>query len=137
VVPALLDERGLALQQEKTRMVHRTEGFDFLGCHVQRRGQTLLSTPPTQKVQALLQKVRSWLPTHQTVSAEVVMRPLNPLIRGWVMDDRHVVSKQTFQKGDYHSWRAVWRWTQRRHPKQPKRWVYRRDVEVGKYGATF
>ena len=26
-----LDERGLALSEEKTRIVHLTEGFDFLG----------------------------------------------------------------------------------------------------------
>ena len=50
---------------------------------------------------------------------------------------RHVVSKQTFQQVDYHIWRALWRWAKRRHPKKPKRWLYRRYFEVGKYGATF
>ncbi len=33
VVIACLDERGLALHPEKTRLVQRTEGFDFLGFH--------------------------------------------------------------------------------------------------------
>jgi RNA-directed DNA polymerase len=137
VVTAFLDERGLALHPEKTRIVHRTEGFDFLGFHVQMRGEKLLITPQKQKVQALLQDVRSWLKHHQTVSPEAVIRHLNPLIRGWAMYYRHVVSKQTFQKVDYHIWRALWRWATRRHPKQPKRWIYRRYFAVGKYGATF
>jgi RNA-directed DNA polymerase len=137
VVIAFLDERGLALHQEKTRIIHRTEGFDFLGFRVQMRGQKLLITPQKQKVQALLHAVRSWLRTHQTVSAEVVTRHLNPLLRGWAMYYRHVVSKQTFQKVDNHIWRALWRWAKRRHPKKPKRWTYRRYFEVGKYGATF
>ena len=137
VVTAFLDERGLALHPEKTRMVQRTEGFDFLGFHVQMRGQKLLITPQKQKVHALLQEVRSWLRSHQTVSAEVVIRHLNPLIRGWAMYYHHVVSKQTFQKVDYHIWRALWRWVKRRHPKKPKRWIYRRYFAVGKYGATF
>jgi RNA-directed DNA polymerase len=137
VVTAFLDERGLALHPEKTRIVQRTEGFDFLGFHVQMRGQKLLITPQKQKVQALLQEVRSWLKTHQTVAAEVVIRHLNPLIRGWAMYYRHVVSKHTFQKVDYHIWRALWCWVERRHPKKPKRWVYRRYFEGGKYGATF
>jgi RNA-directed DNA polymerase len=137
VVTAFLDERGLALHPEKTRMVQRTEGFDFLGFHVQMRGQKLLITPQKQKVHALLQEVRSWLRSHQTVSAEVVIRHLNPLIRGWAMYYHHVVSKQTFQKVDYHLWRALWRWVKRRHPKKPKRWIYRRYFAVGKYGATF
>jgi RNA-directed DNA polymerase len=137
VITAFLDERGLALHPEKTRIVQRTEGFDFLGFHVQMRGQKLLITPQKQKVQKLLQEVRSWLKTHQAVSAEVVIRHLNPIIRGWAMYYRHVVSKQTFQKVDYHIWSALWHWAKRRHPKKPKRWTYRRYFESGKYGATF
>ena len=137
VVTAFLEERGLALHPEKTRLVQRTEGFDFLGFHGQMRGQKLLITPQKQQVQELLQAVRSWLKTHQTVSAEGVIRHLNPILRGWAMYYRHVVSKQTFQKVDYHIWRALWRWAKRRHPKKPKRWTYRRYFEVGKYGATF
>ena len=137
VVIAFLDERGLALNQDKTRIVHRTEGFDFLGFHVQMRGQKLLITPQQQKVHTLLHEVRAWLKTHQAVSAEVVIRHLNPLLRGWAMYYRHVVSKETFQKVDSHIWRALWHWAKRRHPKQPKRWIYRRYFESGKYGATF
>ncbi len=136
VVTTFLKERGLALHPEKTRMVQRTEGVDCLGFHVQMRGQKLLITPQKQKVQALLQAIRAWLKTHATVTAAVVIHHLNPLIRGWAMYYRHVVSKHTFQHVDYHIWRALWRWVKRRHPKKPKRWLYRRYFEVGKYGAT-
>jgi RNA-directed DNA polymerase len=137
VTTAFLDERGLALHPEKTRIVQRTEGFGFLGFHVQMRGQKLLITPQKQKVQKLRQEVRSWLKTHQAVSAAGVIRHRNPLIRGWAMYYRQGVSKQTFQKVDYHLWSALWHGAQRRHPKKPKRWTYRRYFEIGKYGATF
>jgi RNA-directed DNA polymerase len=137
VVTAFLGERGLALNQDKTRIGHRTEGVDFLGFHVQRRGQQLLSTPQKPKVQKLLQAVRSWLKTQQAVSAEVVIRHLNPLLQGWAMYYRQVVRKQTFQKVDSHLWSALWHWATRRHPQQPKRWISRRYFEIGKYGATF
>jgi len=136
VVSAFLDERGLALHPEKTRMVHRTEGVDCLGFHGQRRGQRLLITPQSQKGHALLRDVRSWLKHHQTVSPEAVIRHLNPLLRGWALDYRHVVSKHALQQVDYHIWRALWRWAKRRHPRKSPRWLYRRDFEVGKYGAT-
>ena len=136
VVTAFLKERGLVLHPEKTRIVQRTEGFDSLGFHVQMRGQKLLITPQQQKVQALLRDVRSWLKHHQTVSPEAVVRHLNPLLRGWARYSRHVVSKPTFQHVDYHLWRALWQWAQRRHPRKAKRWIYRRYFEVGKYGAT-
>jgi RNA-directed DNA polymerase len=137
VVTTFLKERGLARHPEKTRMVQRTEGFDVLGFHVQRRGPKLLITPPKQKVQALLQEIRAWVKTPATSTAAVVLHHLNPLIRGWAMYDRHVVRKHTFQHVDDHLWRALWRWVKRRHPKKPQRWLYRRYFAVGKYGATF
>src|SRR5262249_25125351 len=34
ILPAWLSQRGLSLSAEKTRIVHLTEGFDFLGFHV-------------------------------------------------------------------------------------------------------
>jgi RNA-directed DNA polymerase len=41
---AWLAERGLAFNEDKTRIVHLDEGFDFLGFHVQRRKDKLLIT---------------------------------------------------------------------------------------------
>jgi RNA-directed DNA polymerase len=123
VVPACLAARGLALHRAKPRLVQRTEGGDVLGLHGQMRGQKLLITPQKQKVHALLQEVRSWRKPHQTVAAEVVLRHLNPRIRGWALYDRHVVSQHTFQQVDDPIWRALWRWVKRRHPKKPQRWV--------------
>jgi RNA-directed DNA polymerase len=136
VVTACLAERGLALPPEKPRLVHRPAGCDVRGFPVQRRGEKRLITPQSQKVPALLQDVRSWLKHHQTVSPEAVSRHLHPCLRGWAMDDRHVVSNQTFQHVDDHLWRALWRGATRRHPKNPKRWISRRDFAVGTYGAT-
>lgn len=137
VVTAFLDERGRALHPEKPRIVQRTAGLDFLGFQVQMRGQQLLMTPQQQTGHALLQAGRSWLKAHPPVTAEVVMRHLHPRIRGWAMYDRPVVSKHTCQYVDYHSWRARWHWVKRRPPRNPRRWLYRRDVEGGTSGATF
>src|SRR5262249_4313006 len=52
LLPPWLAERGLTLSEEKTRVVHLAEGFDFLGCTVRhypaprtsRTGQKLLIT---------------------------------------------------------------------------------------------
>jgi RNA-directed DNA polymerase len=136
VVTAVLDERGLALQLEQPRLVQRPEGVDVRGFHGQMRGQKLRITPQPQTVHARLQEVRSGLKTPQTVAAEVVIRHLTPLIRGWAMDDRQVVSQHPWQNVDDHRWRALGCWVTRRHPKQPTRWVSRRDVEGRTYGAT-
>ena len=102
----------------------------------QRRGWKLVSTPLQQQGQKRLQEVRFWLKTPQAVSAEVVLRHLHPLLRGWAMYSRQVGRKQTVQTVDSHIWRALWHRAKRRHPTKPKRWMYRRDVERGQYGAT-
>jgi RNA-directed DNA polymerase len=81
--------------------------------------------------------MRSWLKGPKAVSPEAVIRHLNPLIRGWAMYYRHVVSKQTFQDVDNHLWRTLWQWAKRRHPRKSSRWIYRRYFERGTYGATF
>src|SRR5205807_100992 len=56
-----LKPRGLTLSPEKTRIVHLTEGFDFLGFHVRhypapqtaRSGWKLLIKPSKQSVQEI------------------------------------------------------------------------------------
>src|SRR6266436_2735591 len=61
-----LKERGLTLSQEKTRIVHLTEGFDFLGFNVRhypapltsRTGWKLLIKPSKQSVQEVQKKLQ-------------------------------------------------------------------------------
>jgi RNA-directed DNA polymerase len=137
VVVAFLAERGVRLHQDKTRLRHRTEGFDYLGFHVQMRGKKLLITPQKQQGTDLLRALRSWLKRHQAVSAEAVLRHLTPLRRGWALYYCHVGSNRTFQNGEHHRWRALWQWAKHRHPRKPRRWIYRRYFEPGPSGATF
>src|SRR5436853_3336468 len=61
-----LKERGLTLSEEKTRIVHLTEGFDFLGFNIRhypapktsRTGWKLLIKPSKESVQAMRTKLR-------------------------------------------------------------------------------
>ena len=47
-------------------------------------------------------------------------------IRGWANFHRHVVSKEIFGHVDYEITAALWRWAQKRHPKQSVRWIKRK-----------
>jgi len=63
-IPEIVDwlkERGLKLNWEKTRIVHRTEGFNFLGFKIRMYGNKLLIKPQKEKVLGMLRKVKSWL----------------------------------------------------------------------------
>ena len=71
VIENFMRVRGLELSQEKTRVVHITEGFDFLGQNVRKYGKNrkkLFITPARKNVQSVLRKTgkgarfhRSWL----------------------------------------------------------------------------
>jgi len=125
-IEAFLKERGLEMHPEKTRIVHKAEGFDFLGFHVQDRKGKLLITPQKEKVKALLTKVRTWLKEHKQVSPETVIRVLNPILQGWANYYSASVAKRVFTKIDDQIWRALKRWTRRRHKNKPKRWILKK-----------
>lgn len=61
VLPAVrqfMATRGLALSEEKTRITHIAEGFDFLGQNVRKYANKLLIKPAKKSVKALMVKVR-------------------------------------------------------------------------------
>ena len=122
-----LSQRGLALHPEKTRIVHVNDGFNFLGFSVKKyRGKCLIK-PQKEKVLGFLSNLRLWLNKHKQAAAENVIRQFNPILRGWSNNYKHVVSKQVFQYVSHQTWKMLWKWCLRRHPKKGKRWV------AGKY----
>ena len=62
LVEEFLKERGLELSEEKTRIVHITEGFVFLGQEVRKYDGKLLITPSKKNVKHFLSKVRDEFP---------------------------------------------------------------------------
>lgn len=125
-IKAFLKDRGLEPNEEKTRITHKTEGFNFLGFHIRDRKGKLLITPQKEKVKALLDKVRTWLKQNRQVSPETVIRVLNPILLGWGNYYSTCMAKKTFQIIMHHIWKALWRWAKRRHPTKPKRWILKR-----------
>jgi RNA-directed DNA polymerase len=133
-----LRERGLELNWEKTRAVHRAEGFHFLGFEVRIYGKKLLIKPQKEKVKTLLSRNKAWLDSHKMTKAEEVITYLNPILRGWALYYRYVVSKAIFAKVDHRMWWMLWNWARRRHPNKSKKWVFARYFQKGgHYGSTF
>lgn len=122
-VENFLAERGLELSKDKTLITHISEGFDFLGQNVRKYDGKLLIKPSDQNVATFLESVREVIRVNRSVKQETLIHLLNPKIRGWANYHRHVVSKETYAKVDYHIWRALWRWARRRHPHKSCRWV--------------
>lgn len=66
VITRFLMERSLTLSEEKTRVTHIEEGFDFLGQNVRKYNGKLLIKPSKKNVKNFLEKVRKVLKKLQT-----------------------------------------------------------------------
>jgi Group II intron, maturase-specific domain len=127
-VEQFLQERGLALSEAKTRIVHIKEGFNFLGFHIRKFGKQgkLLTVPQKEKVLKHVRATRSYLDAHKQTPAGQVIRELNPVIRGWANYYRHCAAKHVFQKVRHAQWQMLWSWAKRRHPNKRSKWVQAR-----------
>jgi RNA-directed DNA polymerase len=123
LVEQVLKERGLALSQEKTRITHISQGFDFLGQNVRKYKEGLRTKPSKQNVKTFLTKIRKIIKSNKQAPAGLLIKLLNPVIRGWVHYHKHVSSSQTFAKVDHAIFQTVWRWAKRRHPNKGATWI--------------
>jgi RNA-directed DNA polymerase len=119
-----LSPRGLAFNEDKTRIVRLEDGFDFLGFSIRRyRNGKLLIKPSKAAVQRIRSRLAAEVRALHGANAEAVINALNPVIRGWAAYYRTVVSKEIFSALDHYVWRLTYRWALRAHPNKPKRWV--------------
>jgi RNA-directed DNA polymerase len=124
VAQQLKEKVGLELSGEKTHITHISKGFNFLGFNFRkyRSGESdnddmkLLIKPQAEKVDNFRYKLKNIL---KVVSPQDVVQKLNPVITGWGMYYRHVVSKVIFSKLDNDIWRKLYRWTKGRHSDIP------------------
>jgi RNA-directed DNA polymerase len=123
LVVQFLAERGLELAEEKTRIVHIDQGFDFLGFNVRKYNGKLLIKPAKSSIAAVKEKVRETLRTGRSLPQGILIRRLNPVLRGWGHYYRHVVSKEVFNDIDHATWRMTWNWAKRRRPQRSRKWV--------------
>ncbi len=125
-----LKERGLCLSEEKTRIVHLTEGFDFLGFNVRhypapktsRTGWKLLIKPSTASVQAIRKKLKELWVKGKGTNVQGILARLNPIIRGWANYFRTVVASEIFHELDRWMFYRADRYAKWQHPKKPKHW---------------
>ena len=131
LLPPWLAERGLVLSEEKTRIVHLTEGFDFLGFNVRHypsppqppgRGTSCSSGRARRRRPGKRQELREEWSRLRGHNVQRVLRRLNPIIRGWANYYRTVVASKTFTKMDDWMFHRATRYAKHTHPKKPWNW---------------
>ncbi|CAN5878244.1 group II intron reverse transcriptase/maturase [soil metagenome] len=120
-VEAALAPMGLRLSEEKTRIAHIDEGFDFLGFRIRRdtkRGskRRYVYTYPSKKALASIKrKMRAVTKQGTNNPLSSLLRQLNGMLRGWTNYFRHGVSNATFcYLRHFVWWRAV-AWLRKKH----------------------
>jgi len=143
-----LIKRGLTLSQEKTKIVHSTEGFDFLGHHIrhyenrvkglykiqllhgtqteQNRANAshVLRVEPTKdKVNKHWHDMSEFIWKLKSVAPDKLIKMIQPRITGWANYYKTVHSSEAFSRLDFLLWERLYKWARRRHPNKRKRWV--------------
>jgi RNA-directed DNA polymerase len=127
-----LAQRGLTLSPEKTRIVHLTEGFDFLGFTIRhypdRRtttGYKLLITPSAQSVGTLRERMRNEWRKIRGTNVQAVLTRINPIVRGWANYFRIGVASRIFRNLDRFMYDRAYRYVTHTHPH--KSWQWRKN----------
>jgi RNA-directed DNA polymerase len=120
---AWLAPRGLAFNEDKTRVVHLNDGCDFLGFNVRRYGGKLLIKPSKAAVQRFRRRLAAEMLALRGSNAEAVLKRLTPIIRGWSAYYRSVVSSREFSKLDKYVWTLTYKWAKYSHANKSRHWI--------------
>lgn len=125
-IEAFLAQRGLQLSQEKTKITHIAQGFDFLGLTVRQLGAKVLSKPAKSRVKEFLCDIRKLIKSNRAVKTERLIYLLNQKITGWANYYRFCAAKETFNDVDHSILKMLFQWIRRRHPDKSAAWCQQR-----------
>ncbi|KKL47157.1 hypothetical protein LCGC14_2338350, partial [marine sediment metagenome] len=107
-----LSERGMSLNQAKTKIVHREEGFDFLGFTIRyfknKIKPTLLITPTKTNILRLVKKLKLIFSHSLFTPMREVIKKANSIIRGWLNYYIYSNASKSFSYVNYRIFRIIW-----------------------------
>jgi RNA-directed DNA polymerase len=135
-----LNKRGLELNKEKTKITHITEGFDFLGFNIRsytsNQKPKLLIKPSKENIKKAKEKIKETMKSLQGLPVEILIKKLNPILRGYANYWKHQVSKKIMSAMDDYVARKVYKYLRRTHPKKSGKWCNQRYFKKAKHGGN-
>lgn len=124
IIEEFLKERGLEISQEKSKIFHIAQGFNFLGFNIRKYDNGKVFTKPAKaSIKSFLNEVRKVIKSNYAVKAEDLIKLLNPKIIGRTNYFRNSVASRVFSYIDCQIFNALWRWMKHRHPNHSKSWI--------------
>ena len=128
-----LNNLGLTLSEEKTKIVHVTEGFDFLGFNVRhykvnntKTGYKILIKPSKKSVKQVKEKLRKIFLEHKGKHVGQLIAKINPVIRGVSNYFRKEVASKIFSDLDHYLFRRQVRYVKHTHPNKKRKWTHKK-----------
>lgn len=130
-VPELLDpylqERGLILAEDKTKITHVTEGFDFLGANCRlyntKDGLRCFIKPSKDSIKKFKAKIYDKVKSLHGYNVDYLIDELNPIIMGAANFWSPWVSKEIFNQLDDYIWNLTFKFLCRMHKNKSKGWI--------------
>ncbi|WP_110943100.1 group II intron reverse transcriptase/maturase [Inediibacterium massiliense] len=126
-----LKDRGLELASEKTKIVHISEGFDFLGFNVRSYKDTdnktkLLIKPSKESIKKFKAKVKDTFKESHGKNVDHLINKLNPIIRGTANYWKTTCSSEIFSSMDSYIFGKIVKFLKRLHPTKSWKWKVKR-----------
>jgi len=135
-----LDKRGLTLAEDKTKVTHISEGFDFLGFNLKQyksnKGMQLLIKPSKASVKKARETIKNVFTQLRGRPIGELITKLNPIIRGIGNYWSSQVSKKTFSKLDHYTWIKIRKHLKTLHPNKSSKWIYSKYFKADYTGAS-
>lgn len=126
-----LKSKGLTIATNKTRVVHVSEGFDFLGVNVRQfktnaktKKNILLIQPSNNSIKQIKHRLKQEWHFLRGKSIKTVLNRLNPIILGWRRYFRKYVATKAFRKLDDWMYLKCRNYAYRMHSNKGKWWIY-------------
>jgi RNA-directed DNA polymerase len=126
VVQDFLKVRGLVLSEDKSKITHINEGFDFLSQNIRKYKGKLLIRPSRKSVQSFKDKLKAMFRSYRGIPAHGLIRLLNPIIRGWSNYHKRICAKSTFAKLRAFIYWQLKKWAKYQHGNKNRWWIFKR-----------
>lgn len=135
-----LDKRGLTLADDKTKITHITEGFDFLGFNLRQyranNRMRLLIKPSRSSVKKARERIKNVFIQFRGKPVGDLIKKLNPIIRGIGNYWSSQVAKKIFGTLDSYIWIKTRKHLKTLHPNKSFKWIYRKYFKADYTGVS-
>jgi RNA-directed DNA polymerase len=129
VLPTLvkrLQTVGLELSMRKTKITSIEDGFDFLGFHFRKYQGKLLTKPSKANIRRFLKEIKCVIKKSAALPTDKLIHTLNSRLTGWVNYYRSSVASKVFSMIDSEIFKALRRWSYKRHARKGKGWIVKK-----------